>query len=301
MALEEKEKLILVLGGSGFVSQWVVDALSLNYNFALTYFKNNKILEYNPEYLWVKFKSSDNLEKLINNINPDMIFNFLLSGMTENNFDKNSVLNKKYSNFVEFNKNLIKIINEKLITTVFLSSDHVFPGKDGLYNETAQLDPFTSIGKIYADIESLYNLSMDNGLAIIIRSSLLLGMSPTQIVQKNLLEIIQSSKKIINKYQFIKNCYRTPSHIMNLVSILGKILDNDLKKGIFHIPGEYLNYKELFLKILGNQEQESTNVDWSKQFVDYNREIRLGLNAYETLNNLNIKPITLSEGFNIKI
>jgi dTDP-4-dehydrorhamnose reductase len=301
MALEEKEKLILILGGSGFVSQWVVNALSLNYNFVLTYFKNNKILEYNPEYLWVKFKSSDNLEKLINNINPDIIFNFLFSGITENNFDKNSVLNKKYSSFVEFNKNLIKIINEKSILTVFLSSDNVFPGKDGLYNETAQLDPFTAIGKIYADLESLYKMSMDNDHAIVIRSSLLLGMSPTQIVQKNLLEIIQSNKKIKNKYQFIKNCYRTPSHIMNLVSILGKILDNDLKRGIFHIPGEYLNYRELFLKILGDQGQQSFNEHGSKQFADYNREIRLGLNAQLTLDSLKIKPITLSEGFNIKI
>lgn len=301
MSSEDKEKLILILGGSGFVSQWVIDALSLAHNFMLTYNKNIDIIEFNPEYLWFNFSLSDNLEKLIDKINPDIVFNFLLSGISEKKFSNNSLTTRKFSNFLNFNKDLVDIAENRDFLTLFLSSDQVFDGKEGLYSEMSQLDPVTTIGKIYAEIENAYEKLIRYERGIIVRSSLLLGNSPNSISQKNLLELILSNKLIKNNYKIINGGYRTPSHIMNLVFILGKILDDNQKSGIFHIPGEYLTYEELVLKLLHIKEKnKSPNYElWKTQFEETG--LKLGLNAEKTITQLNFKPITLEEGLNLKI
>lgn len=263
MHVDENEKQILILGGSGFVAQWIIEALGLNHNFLLTYNKNRKIVDYSTEFLWFNYKISNDVEKFLNKTNPDIIINLIKSGLPKKNSEKSTLFKKRLKKFISFNKKLVEVIEKKNVFSIFLSTDYVFDGNSGPYLETSPTSPVTNIGKAYSDIESIYQPLLEKENAAIVRSSLLLGNTEPYISHKNLIDLIISESKEIKKTNLFEKFYRTPSHVLNLIFLINRILEENIKSGIFHVPGEYLSYEELIVRKRKTQRPNSRR-NWSE-------------------------------------
>ncbi|OLS23543.1 MAG: hypothetical protein HeimC3_24490 [Candidatus Heimdallarchaeota archaeon LC_3] len=299
MNVDENEKKILILGASGFVGHWIVEALGLNYNFLLTYNKNRKIIDYSTEFLWFNFKISNDIEKFLNKTNPDIIINLIKSGLPKKKSEKNSLFKNRLENFINFNKKLMKVVEKKNVFYIFLSTDFVFDGFSGPYLESSPTSPVTNIGKAYNDIESIYHPLIEKENAAIVRSSLLLGNTEPYFSNKNLFDLLISESKEIKKTNLFGKFYRTPSHVLNLAFLINRILEENNKSGIFHVPGEYLSYEELIVKLVGKAQLKEYSFQIPEKEFFPNNEIRLGLNSDETVKNLKFKTLSLEEGFKL--
>ena len=297
MHVDENEKQILILGGSGFIAHWIVETLSLNHNFFLTYNKNRQIVDYSTEFLWFNYKISNDVEKILNKTNPDIVINLIKSGLPEKRYEKNLLFKKRLEKLITFNRKLVKFLNKNSIFSIFLSTDYVFDGISGPYNEKSSTSPVTNIGRAYNDIEILYKTLLDKKITAIVRSSQLLGNTGPCSVRSNFIDYFNSENNEIKKIKIFKDFYRTPSHVLNFVFLISRIFENNNTSGIFHVPGEYLSYEELIAKLIGRN--QSKNIIFQTPDKDFfpNKEVKLGLNSSETTEKLKFKSLSLKEGF----
>lgn len=182
------------------------------------------------------------IPELIEKIEPQIIFHTAKVKF----FDDNPEENKKS---VEM---LARVAKKKGIKLIFVSTDAVFDGKKGNYEESDKLNPINAYGLSKKLAEETIKSILDN--FIIIRTSYIYGKNIFGYDKRTaeLLKDLNSGKDIFR----FKDLIRSFTPVKNLAEACWKLIETDFS-GVVHIAGEkdsMFGYSRKIAKIAGLNE-----------------------------------------------
>jgi dTDP-4-dehydrorhamnose reductase len=214
--------MILLLGETSFIGKHIAKFLI-----------KNKIA-----YLGSYYKKKKKNAIFFNLNNPNIINKYLKKNITH--VILCSFVNSKpelIKNYLHRSKNLnlyktiklLKIFLKKRIVPVYISSDAVFNGKIGFYNENHKASPLTEYGKIKLAIEKFLIESGKNFLIVRIGRVFSINKNDSCFFRD-----IYFKLKNQNNIKMSNNHFFSPIYINDLCLFLYKLINNK-KKGIFHL------------------------------------------------------------------
>ena len=217
------KKKILILGGSGFISDNFSKNLKNKFQIYRTHYKNPKKKSI---FFDVKKSSVNNLFKT--KIKPDVII--YAAGISNHSY---CIINKKKSKSINVFANIkqiSKIIKSKT-KIIFLSTQMVYSGVKGNYSEKDRPFPKLEYSKHKYEVEKFIKKNTKNYL--ILRLAKVIGLSKNKKDPINLfLKDLDKNEKVILATDQISNYL----YIDDLNKILEEAIENDIK-GIFNVGG----------------------------------------------------------------
>lgn len=149
---------------------------------------------------------------------------------------------------VEASRNLAAFANQQNCKFIFLSTDFVFDGSKGIYEENDPPNPVNYYGKtkMWAE-QSVLEEKPDT---IIVRTIVVYGHG-IGLSKKNIVEFIL--EKLLNNQPvtLVQDQYRMPTYVEDLADAVIKLSQSGLK-GIFHVSGgEQMSIADMGRKIAG--------------------------------------------------
>ncbi|HWQ41435.1 MAG TPA: sugar nucleotide-binding protein [Desulfosporosinus sp.] len=232
-------KRIIIVGASGYLGTAVTGLASKTYK-VLAMFRRRPcpITSANIDHSQLDFRIITTVEAFQNIIRKtDLVL--VASNVEYEHPDDITLTN--YEGF-------LRILADRGIKTVYVSSDAIFDGKQPSYTEESVPNPITDYGKRKLRAERI----IGNGCNVIIRTSYLYG-SNGYAVDKRLREFERASinDKMVFRYKYL---IRNPIHVRDLANILLLLKD---KSGIFHAAGSSMSVYD-FSRFLA--EEAGTNV-----------------------------------------
>ena len=231
---------IIILGSTGMMGSTMTKLIKSDKRFQIlcTYRDSSKIklikIKKNQKKK-INIKNFGELKKIINRFNPNYLINCV--GLIKQLFKKNNLSDAKYLNS-DLPLKLSKLANKKKFKIIHLSTDCVFSGKKGNYNESDKPDAndYYGISKLRGEIKSKNILN--------IRTSII-GHE------------INSSSSLLNwflkqkKVSGFKNAYFSGLTTLELSKIIIEeiIFKNKFSSGLFHVSGQKISKLNLLRKI----------------------------------------------------
>lgn len=294
-------KKILITGISGLLGGNFGRLFSKKYEITGTFNSFNPISDKykqffrgykNIDLIQHDLKNEEKTGNILRKISPDILLH--TAGITDNIYSENHP-------FECFNTNVKPIKNIALLCKkigtklVYISSDLVFDGRVGNYNEEDKLNPISNYGRSKMMAEKII---IDNiQTAIIIRTSLIYGFSPKGNRSEN--EKLYNRAKSGEKISLFSNEYRCPIWVNDLSTAIYLLLQKKVE-GIFHVAGpEKISRYDFGCSILNRIGY--SNIKPSKASIeDYkgspNRAPDLSLNINKLLNTISIEINNPSDG-----
>ncbi len=179
---------------------------------------------------------------------------------------------------------------------LYISTDFVFDGKGGPYNESAKPNPINFYGKSkHAAEQSIIRSGLRYA---IIRTVLVYGVGKN-LSRSNLVLWVKNNLEKANKIRVVDDQWRTPTLVEDLAQGC-KLIWSLEKEGIFHISGvEYLTPYQI-----AKQVAEVFNLDPSlieptnaSEFVETGkRPLKTGFDISKAKLELGYSPTSLSDG-----
>jgi dTDP-4-dehydrorhamnose reductase len=143
--------------------------------------------------------------------------------------------------------NIIKLCLKHQARLVFISTDYVFDGLDGPYDEGAPVNPLSVYGKHKLEAEDLVREKVEDH--VIIRITNVYGDEERgKNFVSRILEQIRDKKRLTLKLP--ADQFATPVNAVDIARCL-HLLIRDHQKGTFHIAGtDYMSRVQLALRIL---------------------------------------------------
>jgi dTDP-4-dehydrorhamnose reductase len=116
---------------------------------------------------------------------------------------------------------------------VFISTDFVFDGEQGMYKEEDKLDPVNYYGRTKVEAEEAVT-EYAHGWAIV-RTVLLYGKPATG--RTNILTIVKEKLEKGEEYKVVDDQVRTPTYIGDLAAGIIAIIEKKAK-GVYHLAGK---------------------------------------------------------------
>ncbi|MDD5012066.1 MAG: SDR family oxidoreductase [Candidatus Nanoarchaeia archaeon] len=222
-------KEILILGASGLLGKEIYNFLGEKNCAGTTFRKDIKNL------IRTDLTAGDNLEKVLEEVNPEIIINCLnLGGFLDPNPEQTKKVN------YEINEKLSKIFNKKII---FFSTDSVFDGERGDYIETDKPNPINNYGTTKYLGEQVLLQNKKNSLI------LRLGILYRDVNSGGYMKFVYdnlSQGKMIDSWKEIVSC---PTHIDDVCTYMDYLLKQDAS-GIYHLVGsEKMSRYDFAIKI----------------------------------------------------
>lgn len=228
---------LLVIGASGVLgSRLYNDAIKKKWNVLGTYCSHEI-----EGLFYLDLRDRKSIEKMFNFFEPEAVV--LAGGITDVDLCE---LKPKLARDVNIKGtlNLAKKIREFGSKLVYISTDYVFDGEDGPYDENARPNPVNIYGRTKLEAENIAkSYSREN---LVIRTSQLYG--PDYFKRNFVIKIIcgmRDNKKIYAA----DDLYGTPTYAGALSFGIVRLLEKDIK-GVFNIAGaDFLSRYEYVNKI----------------------------------------------------
>ena len=278
-----RKQNILVLGGSGFIGERLCSILRNESQVSSTSLNSSK------NFLKLNILDRDVMEKIFEKTRPEIVINLTAVynnlEFCENNKDITMKING------EALKNISKLVNKFDSYLVQMSSDYVFDGKKGNYNEGDLTNPINFYGKSKLEgEENVLNLCKK---FCIIRTSMVYDKSnlkktlPVWIIEK-----ILRGEEI----GLIDDQIMTPTYRENLCQMMNEVIQKKYE-GIIHLAGNNKTSRYQFARIL----LSLFKLDNSRIFPEKRKNFSFGqqmpedssLNIDKAKNLLNNKPESL--------
>ena len=299
------EETLLLIGGSSFLGLHTAETLYYFFNIICTY-NQSTTPKFFPEFNWyqLNFLQSTidlkiNFKRLIEKTGTKYLVNIAgISSPAE--VKKKESMSETVND--KANEIIAKVCKELGVVPIFISSDHVFHGDNGPYDEKEQPDPLTN--SVYGNQKykaEQYYQTLEK--YVILRSSTTLGIAFNSQKQN----LFERTVTALSQGAFINgasNKIRTVSHYSNIPFIINKIVEgfeeDRLEKETFHLPGELISEYDLMKKIAVKNNyseyliNETTNNDDNGSYP-----LQLGLKSEKTVKKLRGRYLTLDEGISL--
>lgn len=226
---------ILLTGCNGMLGSWIAEHLSISNHETLATGKGSfrlpqSLNHKNFTYTTLDITDRDEVMKCINTFAPDTIIHSAAITQVDD-----CELNRKfcYSVNVDGTKNIIDAAKEVDARICYLSTDFVFGGEAGPYQETDSAVPVNYYGvtKLLAE-----ELIRNSGLHwCIIRTILLYGKADP-LKRSNFVYWVKKNLEEGTRIKVVNDQIRTPTYIPDLVKGIFLCLEKEAE-GVFHMSG----------------------------------------------------------------
>lgn len=205
---------ILIIGGSGFLGSFLFLSLAKQQRKVSATYSTKKI---HHKLVKLDIRQKESIDEVLQKIKPDIIIH--AGGLTNTDYCE---MNKSeaYSINVTGTQNLLDLFSGKVI---YMSTDYVFDGKIGNYNEDYPKSPLNHYGYTKSCAEDIVLQRRNN---LVVRISGLYGFNPlhNKFINSYLKPEVVASMKLIS----------TPTYINDLVDNIDRIIEME---GILHFAG----------------------------------------------------------------
>ena len=215
---------ILVIGGSGLLGKKLLKTLSFTHNVGGTYstkpYENCKKLD---------ITDGKAVEQFINLYQPEVVIHTAAiknSDFCEENTDICWRVN------VEGTKNIVDVCKKHCVKVIYISSDYIFDGKKGIYDEQANPAPINFYG--LTKLESERTIKEELADYIIIRPTILYGYNDGS--DATFITKVRTEAEKGNTLYLDNQMVKYPLLIDDLATFVIALLDTN-KNGTFHIGG----------------------------------------------------------------
>ncbi len=290
------KKRIMIVGSNGMLGQRLVKHFSgrADTELLLTSAETESYFE-NIDYKQIDISDKKNVKKIINNFYPDIIINVAAYTNVDKCETEKELAWKINVKGVEY---LAKYSVGSHAHLIQISTDYVFDGNDGPYNEKDLPNPISYYGRSKLAGENVIR-RFDIPFTII-RTNVLFG--PAKFGRPDFVKWVVQSLTNKQKIKIVTDQINNPTYLDDLVLGISKVCD--LKKtGIYNIAGaELLNRFEFTKKIA-----KFFNLDFSLvqpiETKELNqpaqRPLKSGLINLKAETELNYKPHSLDECFSL--
>lgn len=228
---DSSKKKILIIGASGFIGQALYKGLntylSENYDITGTYCNTRTA----PVLERLDVTKYDELEQMLLKLKPDFI---LIAAGNKNILDCEKEFLRGYAVNTQPVESIIAIISRNQLPSrvIYYSTDYVFDGKRGHYQDNDLPQPVTNYGRTkYLAEQVLVNSDIDYK---IIRTAAVIGSGGTFF---DWLLNEMATKRTLAMYD---NVYFSPTPLSFLTEMTCKLIENYeyVAKKVLHIVGE---------------------------------------------------------------
>ena len=191
-------------------------------------------------------------------------------------------------------QNLIDAAKPYNAHIVHISTDYVFDGSSGPYEEDDEINPINFYGKTKFESEKVL---VESGLPVtIIRTNVLFGNSQSKAA--NFVNWVVENLRNGETIKFVNDQFGNPTWVNGLAEVAQKVIEQELE-GIFHYGGEdYLSRFEFALEIadvfsLDNKLIEKVTTRALNQKAE--RPYKAGLISDKLKNSLDIKLYSIKD------
>lgn len=231
---------IAITGAAGLLGQYLFAKIKPGTNL-LCLDDNPNPFEKAPdiEYLRVDLLLTDSWRKDLERFRPEIIINCAAYSDVDDCEDNHELADRMNIELVD---NLLKYSSARI---VHFSSDYVFNGENGPYDEDDEVDPINYYGRTKLESEKLLQKSGRDYL--IIRTNVLYGLAKN--VRPNFVTWLVACLKDSKPVSIVTDQYNNPTYAANLAEASIEALDLGIS-GILHIGGaDYLSRYDAALRI----------------------------------------------------
>lgn len=293
-------KKILVTGSNGLLGQKLVKLILDKGEFELiaTSRGENRIAELYPsmQYYGLDICNEMEVNKLLDDLKPEYVINTaamtnvdLCETEKENCWDLNV-------NSVQYLINACKKNNSHLI---HLSTDFIFDGEDGPYDEEAIANPVSYYGESKLEAEKLLKASSCDWA--ILRTVLVYGISH-DMSRSNIILWVKESLENGKEIKVVNDQWRTPTLAEDLAMGCYLTVQKNAR-GVFNISGkDFLSPYEMAVKTadyFGLDKGLMEEVDGSVFTQTAKRPPKTGFILDKAVKELNYSPVSFEDGIKV--
>ncbi len=236
---------ILITGVSGFLGQYVAQALKSRYRVCGTYL-DHPVSNTQIESFAFDLTQVEKIEKFLEALRPGAIVHTAAYSDPEfcENHHKDAVTLNTLAT-----KEISRAAGRLGAKLIYISTDLVFDGAKGFYTEADGPAPGTFYGKTkyLGELE----VTNHNSHYAILRLSVMYGRGGGH--KQNLFETIEEDTRAGRSVRLFTDQYRTPLFVGDAVTVIDRLLTEESLKGLFHLGGpERLSryeFGEIFCRI----------------------------------------------------
>ena len=234
---------ILIVGANGFLGSILIHRANLKYEsdyFLVAGDISNSVVDPKVPFYHIDITKKQDVINKVRKISPDVII--LTAAMTD--VDNNEVEKELATKInTEGAVNVLDACKDTDSKLLFMSTDFIFDGKKGNYNEEDDPNPLSHYGQTKQAAELAIKASDVEYL--ICRTAVLYGWNPIKL---NFITWILKKLENGEKINIVTDQVNSPTYVPNLADILLKLIEKDAK-GIYHAAGDdILNRYEMALK-----------------------------------------------------
>jgi dTDP-4-dehydrorhamnose reductase len=288
--MEGPKLKVLVTGASGLLGNKIIE-LAKN-DWTITPVHKTKSLNSNS----LKLDVTDTIEvsNLLGKLKPDVV----VHTASETNVDKCEIEKEQaWQINVEGTRNIAEACQKVNAKLVYISTDYVFDGEKGFYNEEDKPNPVNYYGLTKLEGEKQVIEYCKN--YAILRTSVLYGWHPWK---QNFATWIINKLKQQQEITVVEDHYNTPTLADNLAEMAIEVAEKDLR-GLYHASGsERISRYEFAKQIaktfdLNSDLIKPVKMDQLTAWIA-KRPRDSSLNTNKIQKQLKTKPLNITEGLN---
>ena len=228
---------VLVTGANGLLGQALVDRMAASSDLDVLATARDDAPRFAPstcDYRPMDVTAPDAVEAVFADVDPDVVVNCAaVSDVTACEEDRN----RAWAVNARAVKRLAKHCADRRARLVQVSTDFVFNGKRGPYDESARPDPVNYYGRTKLAGE---NALREVGLSdwALVRTVLLYGTGQS-LSRSNVVQWMIDRLSAGEPIHVVTDQWRTPTYVHDLADGLARVVERD-KTGIYHISGREL-------------------------------------------------------------
>ncbi|MDA0734742.1 MAG: SDR family oxidoreductase [Chloroflexi bacterium] len=285
---------VLVIGGSGFIGQYLVRHLLERQEHQVSGTYNSRMVQ-GEDCNWYRADLTDERElgEVFETVNPEIVV--LLAAMADvGRCERDSHLATKVN--LIGTENVTTLCNNYQTKLVYLSTEYVFDGERGNYREDETPAPTTHYGQTKWEAEQA--VSRCTSPWSVIRTSLVYGW-PSWANQPNLVtRLIDNLTEGRHAYGHTDQ-YRSPVYVEDLVQGIVRVMGEDYS-GVYHLAGPDWAHMGQFVKEVAETFQlDSSRViqeESSAPGAGGSRPSLLGLDSTLSIKRLGFQPRDIGSG-----
>ncbi len=293
-------KKVLITGANGLVGQSLVSLMTRDSAFKVHGLsKGNKRISYyieNFTYYNADITDKTALQEIILKIKPNVIIH--TAALTQiDECEQNKELCHKIN--VEGTQNLLELAEKIKAHFIFLSTDFVFDGLNGPYQEKDTPNPISYYGQSKLIAEQLVQTSLIP--CTIVRTVLVYGHHQG-MRRNNIVSWIINSLKNQQTIKIVNDQFRTPTFVDDLARAI-MVLAHQQKTGIYHISGaemcSVLEFAYAVADIWGLPKTLIEPISSQKLNQPAKRPPKTGFVILKAQIDIGYSPHTIKQGLNI--
>ena len=222
---------IFITGGSGFIGQYLLTALSQKHEVLSEYFSNKFDIP-DVRQIRLDIRDKNSLKQAVEKFSPNVIIH--TAAISKPAVAENLGKEKVFAVNVEPAKNLAEISNSINAKFVFFSTDLVYDGENNrLKKETDELKPISIYAKSKVEAEKLVSRFAKNYLILRIALHYGLPLFGGSNFFAEMLKNLSEGKKV----RLFTDQYRTPLDVGETPEIIEKLLEKDIANEVINFGG----------------------------------------------------------------